>query len=425
MDESSGPRGKRRRVEEGDDTCLSKALSLIIGSRTEEDLERYLSSLEFTTFDENLGQMHLPAVLQCQKDQTEQDMVNHMQSMAANIVDNVKTHALLQNLQFFKQLEYLSAIRGENIMNTVSYLVDNRKTSMSQTALKEVVRVGWAVYRYPVLGQVKLNWAHAKIVLPAAAQLFDKKVEANESLPANVMRAQKSRYDAPCLRVSLEFPYQPLGDGDGLPSCQVTELHGLYAGDRAVNTADTTLYQKCYPSSFAPFQGTPNVRIEMRSRLIGYDTQEAPREPGRRDCNVPQPFWREGRQFLGQQLNDLKGEIPVEQARILCDCYGVDLYGRMLLDIRAVYDAEDTENEPVPTLRKLELAERALQTGFAFPTNHHLVTDNLWHVFQEAIRLRRGGFGSDSEFVHPSKCRKARYQLEISASRARRNRYQE
>jgi len=35
---------------------------------------------------------------------------------------------------------------------------------------------------------------------------------------------------------------------------------------------------------------------------------EAPRGPGRRDCKkIPQPFWKEGKQFLEEQLNDLRG----------------------------------------------------------------------------------------------------------------------
>ena len=32
--------------------------------------------------------------------------------------------------------------------------------------------------------------------------------------------------------------------------------------------------------------------------------------------------------------------LCVDQARILGDCYGVDIYTRLLLDIRGVYDAE-------------------------------------------------------------------------------------
>jgi len=182
-------------------------------------------------------------------------------------------------------------------------------------------------------------------------------------------------------------------------------------------------YQKIYPGNLAQ-EGVPRECIEMRSRLIGFDTQEAPRDPGRRDCNIPQHFWREGRQFLQQELNSLRGEVPIDRTKIPGDCYGVDLYGRMLLDICAVYD-ESVEGREAPTLRRLEMAEKALRTGYAFPTNHYLVTDGLWEVFEQAVRQKKGAFGSDLHFVHPCICRQARHQLEVATSRNRRHRYTE
>ena len=94
--------------------------------------------------------------------------------------------------------------------------------------------------------------------------------------------------------------------------------------------------------------------------------------------------------------------IDVDQARILGNCYGVDIYNRLLLDIRGVYDVEtltDDEDEPAPTLERLEMVEKALSTGYAFPTNHYFVTNNLWQEFQEAIQQRKGGF-SREQFVH-------------------------
>ena len=98
-------------------------------------------------------------------------------------------------------------------------------------------------------------------------------------------------------------------------------------------------------------------------------------------------FPRQGRQFLQQELNSLRGEIPIDRARILGDCYGVDLYGRMLLDICAVYDQDEDER---PTLRSLEMAEKALSTGYVFPTNHYLVRDGLWEI--TAYTKLRGTF---------------------------------
>ena len=116
----------------------------------------------------------------------------------------------------------------------------------------------------------------------------------------------------------------------------------------------------------------------MLSTLVGFNTQEAPRGLGKGDCQVPQPLWREGRDFLQGELQQLRGGIDVDDARILGDCYGVDIYNRLLLDIRGVYDPATLpeEDEPVPTLPRLEMAKMALQTGYAFPTNHFLVTND-------------------------------------------------
>lgn len=66
------------------------------------------------------------------------------------------------------------------MLNTAQWLVDNGRTTWSIRTLREVTSVGWAVYRYPVLGQVQLHWVFAKAVIPVIAQLFDKKVKANE-----------------------------------------------------------------------------------------------------------------------------------------------------------------------------------------------------------------------------------------------------
>lgn len=46
--------------------------------------------------------------------------------------------------------------RDEHVKNTAKWLVDNSMVSMKLAALREVIPVGWTVYRYPVLGQVNL-----------------------------------------------------------------------------------------------------------------------------------------------------------------------------------------------------------------------------------------------------------------------------
>jgi len=356
----------------------------------------------------------------------QQEMIQNMVSMTAKLKGDI-SHPFLQQLELGRQLESLSKTRDEHVLNTAKWLVDEGMVSLRMTAWRYIVRLGWIVYRYPVLGQVKLSWTEAKIVLPAVRDLFDNKVEKNEPLPDNVIRAQQSRCDAPCLRISLEFPDTPPGDGDGLCDLGVTQLHGVFVNDQKVDGVEQINFvRRVYPSSFGEIEGVPAHPIVMRSRLLGFDTQEAPRGPGRRDCKIPQPLWREGRQFLQEELLGLRGDIDCNQARILGDCYGVDIYDRLLLDIRGVYNAETLpeEGERVPTLPRLEMAKRALRTGYAFPTNHYFVTNDLWQEFQEAILQRRGGF-SREQFVHPSVCRRERYRMEVTANVSRRKRYAE
>lgn len=406
---------------------LTRPVARIVGGDTEEDLERYVSELEFRSYQDNVNLLHAQGVLKCEEDIPQEEMVENIVSMTEILKRDI-SQQFLQQLQLARQLESLSKDRDEHILNTAKWLVDEGMVSLRMSKWREIVRLGWIVYRYPVLSQVKLSLTEARTVLPAVQNLFDKKVERNEPLPDNVIRAQQSRCDAPYLRISLEFPNTPPGDGDGLCNLRVTKLHGLFVNDEKVDSVqEINFFQRVYPSSFRQIEGVPSDLIEMRSRLFGYDTQEAPRGPGRRDCNVPQPLWREGREFLQEKLAELKGSIDVDQARILGDCYGVDIYNRLLLDVRGVYDAEtltDDEDEPAPTLERLEMAKKALSTGYAFPTNHYFVTNDLWQEFQEAIRQRKGGF-SREQFVHPSICRRERYKLEVVATSHRRHRYAE
>ena len=78
----------------------------------------------------------------------------------------------------------------------------------------------------------------------------------------------------------------------------MAELHGLFVDQEKVNgVREIAFFRKIYLSSFPQMEGVPSNLIEMRSRLLGFDTREAPRGPGRRDCEVPQPLWRDGRDF--------------------------------------------------------------------------------------------------------------------------------
>lgn len=174
-----------------------------------------MSSLEFRSYRDNLNLLHAQSVLRCVEGIPQQEMIQNIVSMTEKLKGDI-SHPFLQQLQLARQLESLSKIRDEHILNTAKWLVDEGMVSLKITAWREIVRIAWIVYRYPVLGQVQLSWSEARIVLSALRDLFDEKVARNEPLPNNVIRAQQSRCDAPYLRISLEFPNTPPRDGDGL-----------------------------------------------------------------------------------------------------------------------------------------------------------------------------------------------------------------
>ena len=279
---------------------LTQQVARIVCGDTEEDLEQYVSELEFRSYQDNVNRLHMQGILRCEEDILQEEMVENILSMTESLKGDI-SQPLQQQLQLARKLESLSKSRDERILNTAKWLLDNKMVLLRMSTWREIVRVGWIVHRYPVLSQVKLGLSEVKTVLPAVQNLFEKKVERNKPLPDNVIRAQQSRCDAPYLRISLEFPNTPPGDGDGLCDLRVTKLHGLFVNDEKVDCfQEIIFFRRVYPSSFRQNEGVPSDLhvIEMRSRLLGYDTQEAPRGPGRRDCNVPQPLWCEGREFL-------------------------------------------------------------------------------------------------------------------------------
>ena len=83
-------------------------------------------------------------------------MANCIESITQHHFRKEQYHSLRKKLQTAKQLEYLSNVRDEHVLNTAKWLVDTSMVSMKLAALREVIPVGWAVYRYPVLGQVNL-----------------------------------------------------------------------------------------------------------------------------------------------------------------------------------------------------------------------------------------------------------------------------
>ena len=162
----------------------------------------------------------------------------------------------------------------------------------------------------------------------------------------------------------------------------------------------------------------------MRSRLLGFDTQEVPRDPGRTDCRVPQPLWREGRQFLQEELCGLRGDIHRRESSVTVI---------VLTSITGFYWTSMASLMRKRCQRKLNVFLH--YQGLRWPKGHcaqdmlsHQITilsgTISWHEFQEASRQRKGGF-SGEQFVHLSVCRREGYRMEVSTSVRRRHRYAE
>ena len=75
-----------------------------------------------------------------------------------------------------RQLEYLSNARNEHVLNTAKRLIDDGRTFLSMSALKDIINTGCATYLFTVPGQVKLSWIAGKTVKPGTANLLKKRL---------------------------------------------------------------------------------------------------------------------------------------------------------------------------------------------------------------------------------------------------------
>ena len=420
------PRESRRGSQTTADDNLPRSVREATGCRSRAQFEAYISNLQFYTFIESIQCESALSIQPSISGTTEAIMIENVSTMFKHLGKLETYHVFLQNLEIAKQIDEIGRSRNMHSLNVAWDLVNQNRIDYSYSYLKEILTLSWAVYRFPVLKQVKLPWHKALRVIPEIASHFDQKIISNEVLPRNVTAAQSSRYDSAYLRLSLEFPHSRLGDGDGLSGLKVSKVHGLFLADRSCE--DESIKQAVisqYPVELRNINSIPVNRVEKRSRLIGFDTQEAPRERGRRDCNVDQRYWENGRDFLEAQLLALRGTISIDDANILVDCYGVDLYDRLLIDIRSVYDAQNSQPNPQPALRRFEIAHRALSSGYSVPTPHYFYSERLAESFQSAVRDRQGAFGEDGPFTNPRVCRLARFNLEKRTTRRRRNLYME
>lgn len=389
-----------------------------VGGDSIDDLINFVSSLQFTGFVEHLSWR--PSLRLSAYSEDERMMISNMSSMIGNIKKHDGRFGLRQHLEIAKQIEIISNTHGRHTYCIANDLFGPGKPipDLSVAYAKEILRVSWAVHRYPVLSRVQLRWVEAIRFLPFISQVLDKLSVENRPFPDNILEAQKGQY-AYYLRISIQFP-QRVGDGDGLPLSDVRAIHGFLDNERDLTDDETAdiLWEPFKP--FFGLKGSPDITgKQVRSRIVGYDTQEAPKPQD----TVPQIFWSKGRDFLESQLEHLRQGTPFEHACVLLDVFGVDIFDRFLVDVRGVYDAR--LGDSTATLRRFEMAERALESGYAFPTVNYYTNEVLMEKFQESISQERGGFSIEGRFINPSVCRLQRYRQQIHRSLRRRRQYYE
>lgn len=347
-------------------------------------------------------------------------MLQHTRAMFQNAEATDERHSFLQHLEIAKQIEVFSKRIHRHTYDAI-YDLHNQGIGLSIQYLRSILRVSWAVYRYPVLAQCKMPWKVGIKRIPEIATTLDRITESYGRFPSNIFAAQEDQHSF-CVRLFLRYPERPLGDGDGLPYTTVLAACGVFRNDALVGN-----HGESYESTswYRRIQAT--VGTEVRSRIVGYDTQEVPRDDDERDVDMPQPFWEEGRRFLSDELHRILGDVPPESAVVLADCFSLDLYDRLLIDIRGVYHSNQMAlaNGPPPRLNRFELAHRALSTGYAFPTYNFLVNQALLADFENAREQKRGAFRSNLPIHHPSLCRQRRYEISKNQTRARRRRFDE
>lgn len=376
-----------------------------------------LASLGFVSFSEHIKWS--PSII-APIDAEMNVMVQHTRAMYQNAEATDERHSFLQHLEIAKQIEVFSKRIHRHTYDAI-YDLHNQGIGLSIQYLRSILRVSWAVYRYPVLAQSKMPWKVGIKRIPEIATTLDRITENYGRFPNNIIAAQEDQHSL-CVRLFLQYPERPLGDGDGLPYTTVLAPCGLFQNDAPVGN-----HVESYESTswYRRIQAT--VGTEARSRIVGYDTQEVPRNDDERDVDMPQPFWEEGKRFLSDELHRLLGDVPPESAVVLADCFSLDLYDRLLIDIRGVYHSNQMAlaNSPPPRLNRFELAHRALSTGYAFPTYNFLVNQALLTDFDNAREQHRGAFGSNLPIHHPSLCRQRRYEISKNQTRARRRRFDE
>lgn len=401
----------RRRLRNANDNQVLQG-----GSQNTENIKGLqddtLSSLQFVSFAEHIK--WAPTII-TPIDAGTNEMMRNTEAMWQNAEAIDERQSFLQHLEMAKQIEIFSKRIDKHTYDAICDLCNN-DLALSIQYLRSVLRVSWAVYRFPILELCKMSWKVGMKRIPEVAASLDRVIENNGRFPSNIDEAQADLHSL-CVRLFLHYPGADPGDGDGLPYTTVLSIHGIFQNDGPIGNLES------YESTSWYRRIGATVGTEMRSRIVGYDTQEAPRPNEERTADTPQPFWREGKTFLLEELHLLLGDVPPQSAVVLVDCFSVDLYDRLLIDIRGVYHSNQMAAENInPRLGRFELAHRALSSGYAFPTYNYLVNQALLDDFNRAREQRRGAFGGTGPVHHPSVCRRRRYEISKNRTRARRRR---
>ena len=258
-----------------------------------------------------------------------------------------------------------------------------------------------------------------------ASRILDEMISQGraDNIPRNVLAAIESRFSV-YTKISISFPKTfPPGDGDGLSRCELVEVHDLFCGENVIrDNFSCSFHQK-----LNEMKGQ-----DVRCRLVGFDTQETDLPVVLKNSNasrlvgVPQPFAKMGTDFLVGQLAALKGDKPSADTILECDCFGIDLYGRLLVDVRSVRNRADTPLRP-PLFGRFKMAERFLENGVAHPTYGGYTDERLLRAFAKARENSKGAFGDPEkrEFVHPSVYRNARRSIVADLRKRNRPPYSE
>lgn len=371
-----------------------------------------LSRLQFISFADHLE--WTPTIITPIEGE-KNEMIRNTEAMWKHSEAIDERQSFLQYLEIGKQIEVYSQRVGINTYDAIFDFCQDG-VGLSIQYLRAILRFTWSIYRYPILELVKMPWKVGMKQIPKINASLDSIIENNGRFPTNITAAQADLHSL-CVRVFLQFPERSLGDGDGLPYTTVLSVRGILQNDAPIENTR----QDSYKSTSWYRRIEAAVGTEARCRLIGYDTQESPRPGDERAMDIPQPYWQEGRTFLVEQLNGLRGDVPLENAVLLVDCFSVDLYDRLLIDIRGVYHSSQTADPNVqPSLRRFEVANRALSSGYAFPTHNFLVNQDLLDAFDEARQQQRGIFANAGPVYHPSVCRRNRYLILKNRNRSRR-----